>query len=66
MRYLIVLMKWFCIVDGEEYTTAIDHIPLIFMDAFNNSYLARQGYKGQYNADSTFPGIPLSDDNTSM
>jgi hypothetical protein len=41
---------------AEEQVIAIDHMGLVFEDAFNNSYLANQGYKGRYNNDTFYSG----------
>ena len=58
MKRFVLLALWSCGVSGaDDYTTAIDHMQLVFHDAFNSSFLANQGYKGNYNNDSSFPGI---------
>ena len=41
---------------AEEQVIAIDHMGLVLEDAFNNSYLANQGYKGRNNNDTFYSG----------
>ena len=56
MKCLFAFLCVLWTVSAEEYTTAIDHTQLLFHDAFNNSFLTRQEFRGQYTNDSAFPG----------